>query len=90
LYLLHYEQPQLKKGIRDIGQNYKYVHFRSMPTKEAAVFCEDKTQLETIVKSVLEAKISNVTLGKEWFKIIAGETPSKSSQRIWETINKII
>jgi hypothetical protein len=86
----NYEQPQLKKGIRDIGQNYKYVHFRSMPTKEAAVFCEDKTQLETIVKSVLEAKISNVILGKEWFKIIAGETPSKSSQRIWETINKII
>ena len=21
-----YEQPQLKKGIRDIGQNYKYIH----------------------------------------------------------------
>jgi hypothetical protein len=22
----NYEQPQLKKGIRDIGQNYNYVH----------------------------------------------------------------
>lgn len=86
----NYEQPQLRKGIRDIGQNYKYVHFRSMPTKEAAVFCEDKTKLEAIVKSVLEGNTSNVTVGEEWFKIIAGKTPSKSSKHIWEAIDKIV
>ncbi|GAK96468.1 hypothetical protein FP1254 [Nonlabens tegetincola] len=33
----NYEQPELKKGIRDIGQNYKYVHFRTMP--DTAVVC---------------------------------------------------
>jgi hypothetical protein len=86
----NYEQPQLKKGIRDIGQNYKYVHFRSMPTKEAAVFCEDKTQLETKVKQVLDGELSNVSVGKDWFKVIAGETPSESSKKIWETIKTLV
>jgi hypothetical protein len=86
----NYEQPQLIKGIRDIGQNYKYVHFRSMPTKEAAVFCEDKTELEAIVKSVLYGEISNVSIGKYWFKVIAGETPSESSKHIWETIKTLV
>ena len=86
----NYEQPQLKNGIRDIGQNYKYVHFRSMPTKEAAVFCEDKTELESIVKFVLDGETSNVSVGNDWFKIIAGETPSESSQKIWETMSVLL
>jgi len=86
----NYEQPLLKKGIRDIGQNYKYVHFRSMPSKEAAVFCEDKTELEDKVKAILDGELTNVPEGKEWFKIIAGETPNLSSQKIWEALDKII
>ena len=61
-----------------------------MPTKEAAVFCEDKVQLETIVKSVLDGKTSNVSIGKDWFKIIAGETPKEASTKIWQTIKAIM
>ncbi len=86
----NYEQPQLKKGIRDIGQNYKYVHFRSMPSQEAAVFCTNKNELEYIVKEVLEQKLTNVPVGQEWFKIVAGETPNESSKHIWQKIKDLI
>ncbi|NJB81745.1 CDP-glycerol glycerophosphotransferase family protein [Wenyingzhuangia aestuarii] len=86
----NYEQPQLKKGIRDIGQNYKYVHFRSMPSSNAAVFCTHKNELEIIVKSILNGTLSNVTEGKKWFEIVAGKTPSQSSEKIWEAIHKIL
>ncbi|WP_147678601.1 glycosyltransferase family protein [Algibacter pacificus] len=86
----NYEQPQLKKGIRDIGQNYKYVHFRSMPSDKAAVFCTDKTQLEGLVKQILDGQLSNVEEGKKWYEIIVGKTPTKASEKIWEAINKII
>ena len=86
----NYEQPQLKKGIRDIGQNYKYVHFRSMPSQEAAVFCNNKEKLESIVKAMLNKELTNVPIGKQWFKIVAGETPDQASKHIWETIEKII
>ncbi len=86
----NYEQPQLKKGIRDIGQNYKYVHFRSMPSDKAAVFCTDKNDLEGLVKQILEGKLSNIDEGKQWFEIVAGKTPKKASENIWEAINSIL
>lgn len=83
-----YEQPQLKKGIRDIGQNYHYIHFRSMPSKEAALFVRDKKDLTSIVKDILDGKKSNVVEGKKWFEIIVGPEPTKASMAIWEYINK--
>lgn len=86
----NYEQPQLKKGIRDIGQNYKYVHFRSMPSKESAIFCTSKLDLENQVKQILDKKLSNVSDGKKWYSIVAGENPTLASENIWEAINKIV
>lgn len=86
----NYEQPQLKKGIRDIGQNYKYVHFRSMPSDKAVVFCEDKKDLEVLVKQIIDGQLSNVKDGLKWFEIVIGKTPTKASETIWQTINYIL
>ncbi|MBF4465645.1 UDP-glycosyltransferase [Flavobacterium sp. LC2016-12] len=86
----NYEQPQLKKGIRDIGQNYKYVHFRSMPSQESVVFCTNKLDLENQVKQILDKKLSNVPDGKKWYAIVAGENPTFASENIWAAINTII
>ena len=85
-----YEQPQLQKGIRDIGQNYKYIHFRSMPNKEAALFVYDKKELTAIVKAILDGKQSNVPVGKKWFDVVVGTEPTKASEKIWEGINSIV
>ncbi|GAA4883784.1 hypothetical protein GCM10023311_02540 [Flaviramulus aquimarinus] len=86
----NYEQPQLKKGIRDIGQNYKYVHFRSMPSMDAAVFCKDKNDLESLVKQILDGKLSNVETCKAWYEIVVGKTPTQASETIWKTITKLL
>jgi len=86
----NYEQPQLKKGIRDIGQNYKYVHFRSMPSDTAAVFCTDKKDLEGLVKLILDGNLSNVKEGKDWYEIIVGKTPTKASENIWNALKVIL
>ncbi|GAA4815408.1 UDP-glycosyltransferase [Litoribaculum gwangyangense] len=86
----NYEQPQLKKGIRDIGQNYKYVHFRSMPSDKAVVFCTDKKDLEGLVKQILDGELSNVKACKEWYKIVVGKTPTKASETIWKGIDKLL
>lgn len=86
----NYEQPQLKKGIRDIGQNYKYVHFRSMPSEKAVVFCTDKNDLKGLVKQILDGKLSNVEECKKWYEIVVGKTPTKASENIWNTIDSIL
>jgi hypothetical protein len=85
-----YEQPQLKKGIRDIGQNYKYIHFRSMPSKEAALFVTQKSQLTTIVRDILDGKLTNVPVGKKWFDVVVGTEPTKASENIWDGITSIV
>ncbi|MCW2119450.1 UDP-glycosyltransferase [Flavobacterium sp. 7A] len=86
----NYEQPQLKKGIRDIGQNYKYVHFRSMPSPEAAVFCTDKKELENLVQKILDNELSNVSEGQKWFEIVASPNPTQGSNQIWNAIETIL
>lgn len=86
----NYEQPQLKKGIRDIGQNYKYVHFRSMPSDKAAIFCTNKNELEHQVKQILDGQLTNVPEGKAWFKIIVGPTPTEASKQIWDVITNLL
>ncbi|WP_458627280.1 UDP-glycosyltransferase [Winogradskyella sp. PC D3.3] len=86
----NYEQPQLKKGIRDIGQNYKYVHFRSMPSEDAVVWAKSKTELKSKVQLLLDENVNPVPLTKQWFSRIVGETPSKSSETIWKTISELI
>ncbi|WP_309597411.1 UDP-glycosyltransferase [Flavobacterium davisii] len=85
-----YEQPQLKKGIRDIGQNYKYIHFRSMPSQQAALFVHDKAALTSIVKAILDGRQSNVSDGKKWFDIVVGEEPTLASEKIWKEINLLL
>lgn len=85
-----YEQPQLQKGIRDIGQNYNYIHFRSMPSKEAALFVRNKKEVTTMVKAILDGKISNVPVGKKWFEVVVGREPTKSSQKMWQAMDMII
>lgn len=86
----NYEQPQLKKGIRDIGQNYEYVHFRSMPSEKSVLMCKSKKDLEGIIENILNKSLSNVKDGTEWFKIIAGPTPTDSSKNMWNALSKII
>lgn len=85
----NYEQPQLIKGIRDIGQNYHYIHFRSMPSENAAVWSFDKKTLTETVKDIIENKQSSVKEGKKWFEVIVGNEPTKASENIWKGIKTI-
>lgn len=86
----NYEQPQLKKGIRDIGQNYKYVHFRSMP-KDAVVWAPSKEEIYNGIKAILDKKVDPVPVAKRWYGVVnIAEQPEKASERIWGGITTIL
>ncbi len=85
-----YEQPQLKKGIRDIGQNYKYIHFRSMPSKNAALWSLDKNNLTATIKTIIDGGVSSVEEGQQWFQTIVGKKPTEASKLIWDDIHLIL
>jgi len=88
----NYEQPQLKKGIRDIGQNYKYVHFRSMPdVDKSVVWARSKSEIYDGIKGILDGNLNPVPMTKKWYGIVnKPEQPEKASERIWEGINEIV
>ena len=86
----NYEQPRLKKGIRDIGQNYKYVHFRSMPPG-AVVWARSKEEIYKGIKSILDKKKDPVPEAQKWLEIVNHPVnPEKASERIWDGIEKIL
>ncbi|WP_298952451.1 UDP-glycosyltransferase [uncultured Nonlabens sp.] len=88
----NYEQPQLKKGIRDIGQNYKYVHFRSMPDYDTSVtWAMNKDEIYDGIKGLLNGSLNPVPVTKKWFGIVnKPEQPEKASERIWEAVSKLL
>ncbi len=86
---INYEQPELRSGIRDIGQNYKYVHFRSMPSKDAVAWAESKSGLKSAVKHLLKDPVPTVEKAQEWLKVVAGKEPGNASTSIWKAIDKV-
>ena len=88
----NYEQPQLRRGIRDIGQNYEYVHFRSMPDREKSViWAYDKSEIYKGIKGLLDGELNPVPITRQWYGIVnKPESPEKASERIWQEINKIL
>lgn len=86
----NYEQPQLKKGIRDIGQNYNYVHFRSMPD-DAVVWALNKEEIYSGIKALLDGATDPVPVAKRWYGVVnIKERPQDASKRIWEGITAIL
>ena len=88
----NYEQPQLKKGIRDIGQNYKYVHFRSMPDYDTSVtWAMHKQEIYDGIKGLLNGSLNPVPVTKTWYGIVnKPEQPQDASKRIWEGIKEVL
>tara|TARA_B100002049_G_C15886848_1_gene294057 strand:- start:293 stop:607 length:315 start_codon:yes stop_codon:yes gene_type:complete len=88
----NYEQPQLRRRIRDIGQNYEYVHFRSMPDREkSVVWAYDKYDIYKGIKGLLDGELNPVPITRQWYEIVnKPESPEKANERIWQGINEIL
>ena len=68
---------------------YNFVHFRSMPSRNAVIWLESKEELKEKLKLALNGNAETVENAKEWFKKINMHPPEKASERIWEGIDRI-
>ncbi|HEU4790441.1 MAG TPA: UDP-glycosyltransferase [Flavobacterium sp.] len=69
---------------------YNYVHFRSMPSKDAVFWIDNPSTIASIIEKGLIKNSSEIEGAKQWFKIINQHPPQQSSKRIWEGIKSII
>ena len=69
---------------------YNYIHFRSMPNKEAVVWLNSSNELLEKIKMTLANSDEIVESAKKWFETIAGAEPALASENIWKSINQIV
>ncbi len=87
---INFEVKNDKVPYWSVNNIYKFIHFRSMPSKEAVYWINDKNDMEVIIENMLSNDASNVVANaKKWFEKINQHPPQLASERIWSKINEI-
>jgi hypothetical protein len=69
---------------------YNYVHFRSMPSKNAVIWLNNSDEIADKIEKTLINSTDVVENAKDWFKIINKPMPELASFRIWGDIKNIL
>jgi hypothetical protein len=69
---------------------YSFIHFKSMPNKDAVIWLNSKDELKDKILEGLNNPKPYVKNAKEWFSIINQSPPQEASKRIVEAIEEII
>ena len=73
-----------------VSKIYNYVHFRSMPNKNAVLWLDSPSAIKQNIKKGLQQPLKIVENAHKWFEIIVGSNSNKASEKIWERLNYII
>jgi hypothetical protein len=82
--------PKVDVLIKDIHNIYKYVHFRSMPTKDAVIWLNSVEDILEKIKYVLDNKDIALQPTNAWFEVINEHPCEQASERIWERLKSIM
>jgi hypothetical protein len=74
----------------DIFTLYRFVHFRSMPCKEAVVWFDNKEELVVKIQETLQNPENIIKNAKNWFETINISNPKDASSKFWESIILIL
>lgn len=86
---INYNTEKVNTSLWNINKIYKYIHFKSMPSKEAVLWVNKKEDYKLIIKDVLNNNYS-LKETKNWFNIITFSPQNNASENIIKEINKII
>lgn len=87
---INYDVAQKKLTNWSVKKIYHYVHFRSMPNKEAVLWINSPNEISAIIEKGITTPSSIIENAQKWFEIINQHPPQKASKRIWEGIKAII
>ncbi|PSL03955.1 hypothetical protein CLV48_106196 [Cecembia rubra] len=90
-FYINYEVDENKDLNWSINQIYNYIHFRSMPDKQAVGWINSKADFfKAIHETRNSQKSMNVSITKKWFEIIVQHPVESSSKRIAKAIKSIL
>lgn len=73
-----------------VSKIYQYVHFRSMPNKDAVLWLNSPEDIKHKIKLGLEQSVQTIENAQKWFEIINQHPPENVSDRIWKAIKTIV
>lgn len=73
----------------DIKKIYEYVHFRSMPSKDAVHWVNSPQDVEKVLINMLQLDSIQHQHAKEWFEIINQTPANQASLRIVDALKKM-
>lgn len=86
----NYNNPNNDIAKWNVEKCYKYVHFRSMPSKEAVHWVNSPKDIETILLNMLKELTPQHQQAQKWFEIIVQAPANKSSERICNSLKNIL
>jgi hypothetical protein len=87
---INYDVPNLDYPNWSVKKIYNFIHFRSMPSKDAVFWINHSNDFETVIEKMLDKDSNKVVKNAhEWFQKINQHPPQLASQRIWNAIDKI-
>lgn len=87
---INYDVPNADFPDWSVKKIYNFIHFRSMPSKDAVFWINSPEDMEQIVQKMLsEEALAVVGYAKQWFQKINQHPPQTASERIWDGINEI-
>lgn len=87
---INYDVTQKKLKNWSVKKIYHYVHFRSMPNKEAVLWINSPNEISAIIEKGITTPSSVIENAQKWFELINQHPPQEASKRIWKAIKTII
>lgn len=87
---INYDTSLKKDNNWSVSKIYKYIHFRSMPSKKTVIWLNSSDEIEEKIKLGLQNSNEIVENAQLWFEKINQHPPQDASKRIWDGIMTII
>lgn len=87
---INYDVPNSKHQNWSVDKIYKYVHFRSMPSKNSVVWLNNPAEIASKLVLALQNPRESITEAKRWFEIINQHPIEQASTRILNSVSEII
>ncbi|NMH29481.1 UDP-glycosyltransferase [Flavobacterium silvaticum] len=87
---INYNHPERSDKSWDIDKIYKYVHFRSMPSKESVIWLDSPESIAGAILQMLENPKPTIDHATQWFEKITLMPANSASERIFKAMQEII
>ncbi|WP_284651838.1 UDP-glycosyltransferase [Flavobacterium terrisoli] len=87
---VNYDVPNSQFPKWTVNNIYKFIHFRSMPSKDAVLWINKPDEIESCLEKIMTNQAEEVIANaKKWFEKINQHPPKMASERIWTAIEEI-